>query len=304
LAHLGALVEAGRGVAPSPARAQELYRQGAELGSALAMASLAALLEAGRGVPRDATQARRWYERAAALGLPRAINALGELHLAGVEAPRSIARARELFEEAAAGGDAAAMRNLALLHLNGQGVARDEAAARIWLEKAARLGDAQAQRHLTRIDDALQAGFASLGMQIAARRAACSQSCRSLHRAYVASVCEKHFLAAVPEERQRRDCIDLGLRLSGRCVGSCRQWAQLAEKPNACEACFEAFLRCSSAGQQRAPQERTPRELAGQELPSQELPSQELPRHDGGYAEIAQSCLARLAHCSPACPPQ
>ena len=174
-------------------------------------------------------QAKFWYERAAALGLPRALNALGQIHLTGGGGAKNFDLAKELFEKAAALGDWAAMNNIGLLYLNGRGVERDEAKARAWFAKAASLGDKDAQSNLSRLEDAIRAGYPSLGMQISARRTACVKSCQSIHRTYVASVCDKYFPTAPIEEGDRRKCIDLSLGKSRQCMGSCRQGAGIRE---------------------------------------------------------------------------
>jgi hypothetical protein len=163
--------------------------------------------------------------------------------------------------------------------LNGRGVERDEVAAKAWFAKAAALGDKDAQSNLSRLEEAIRAGYPSLGMQISARRAACTQSCWSLHRTYVTSICGRYFPTALVEQGERRNCIDLSLRLSRQCIGSCRQWAQLPEKPNACETCYKALILCSA------------KDRSIEAAQSQERQ----------YAEVSQGCLASLSHCSPAC---
>jgi TPR repeat protein len=232
-------------------------------------------------VPQDVARARAWYERAAALGLPRALNALGRLYLTGEGGRRNSELARELFEKAAAGGDAFAMNNIGLLYLNGYGVERDEAVAKSWFEKAATLGDTEAQANLARLDEAARSGYQSLGLMINARRTACVQSCRSHHRNYVTWVCARYFPDAPLEQGERRDCIDLSLRLTARCAGSCREWAQLAMGENACEECLHAFLACSAKDRGAA---------AGRSSP------------EAQYAEVSRTCLAGFAQCSGSCP--
>ena len=281
MAYLGALFEHGHGVSPSLSAARDLYEKGAALGSAHAMANLATLFQVGRGVPQDIKQARLWYERAAALGLPRAINVLGQLYLTG-DGPKNFGLAKEFFEKAAALGHGGAMNNIGLLYLNGRGVERDEVAAKFWFAKAVALGNKEAQSNLSRLEDAIRAGYASLGMQISARRSACTQSCWSLHRTYVTSICARYFPTALVEQGERRNCIDLSLRFSKQCMGSCREWAQGPEKPNACEACFQALILCSAKDRDT--------EIAQNQ--------------QGQYPEVSQGCLASLSHCSVACQPE
>ena len=279
MAHLGGLFENNRGAPPDPTAAREWYEKGAALGSALAMANLAALFEHGRGVAQNLVQARLWYERAAALELPRALTALGQLYLTGGGGPRNFSLAKELFEKAAARGNAAAMTNIGLLYLNGRGVERDEAEARSWFTKAAALGDKTAQSNLSRMTEALRAGYSSLAVQVGARRAECFQACRSLHRTYVDTVCQRHFSTAPIEEGPRRDCIDLSLRLSQQCAGTCRNWAQQFSKENSCQACFQALIQCSQ-----------------EQGKGNSLPDQAAER-----ADVSRTCLASLSNCSPVC---
>jgi hypothetical protein len=279
MAHLGELYEQGLGVSPNLATAKEWYDKGAARGSALAMADLGRLLQDGRGVPRDFVQARFWYERAAGQKLPRAMTALGKLYLAGDGGPKHFGTARDLFDQAAALGDASAMNNIGLLYLLGQAVERDEATAKEWFVKAAALGDKDAQGNLSRIEEARRAGYASLGAQIGARRQTCVQSCRTLQRSYITSVCTKYFPNAPVEQGGRRNCIDLSLQLSKQCTGSCLAWAQLPDKENACETCLQAILQCSANDTRPDP---------GQ---SQEA----------RYTGVSQACLASASQCSEAC---
>jgi TPR repeat protein len=279
MARLGELYEQGRGVPANLATAKDWYDKGAARGSALAMADIARLLQEGRGVPRDLVQARFWYERAATQKLPSALNALGKLYLVGDGGPKHFGRARELFEEAVALGDANAMNSVGLLYLLGQAVERDEATAKEWFTKAAALGDKDGQANLSRIAEARRAGYASLGAQIGARRQVCAQSCRSLQRNYVTSVCTKYFPNAPVEQGGRRNCIDLSLQLSKQCNGSCQAWAQLSDKDNACETCLQTLTQCSANDTRPDP---------GQ---SQEA----------RYTGVSQACLASVSQCSEAC---
>jgi len=234
------------------------------------MANLAALFAQGRSA-QDLAQARLWYERAATLGLPRAMNALGELYLTGAGGPRNAATAKELFEKAAEQDEAAAMRNLGLIYLLGQGVERDETSAKYWFERAAAFGDQEAQINLSRFEEAARAGYSSLGAQLIARRATCTQSCRATHRVFITSVCDRFFAGAPVEEGDRRNCIDLSLGLSQRCTGSCRNWAQSVEKNNPCEVCYREFVNC-----------------AGDSTPV-------------SYSEIARRCTSQIDNCSAIC---
>jgi TPR repeat protein len=210
------------------------------------------------------------------------MSALARMHLTGSGGPRNASLALELLEKAAALGDAAAMNSLGLLYLNGQAVGRDEDVAKTWFEKAAALGDQDAQSNLSRLEQALRAGYSSLGMQISARRSACAQSCRSIHRSYIVSVCERYFHDAPTDHGERRDCIDLSLRLAGQCTSSCREWAQLSTSENACQACFQTFLECS-----------------GNDTGTKSGQTQK-----ARYAVSLQGCLASHSRCVAACQPR
>jgi len=67
---LGALYDAGLGVAPDPVRAVKLFRAAALQGSAAAQLNLAHLYDKGRGVQADPVLAYAWADAAAANGEP------------------------------------------------------------------------------------------------------------------------------------------------------------------------------------------------------------------------------------------
>ena len=66
---LGALYDAGLGVAPDPVRAVKLFRAAALQGSAAAQLNLAHLYDKGRGVQADPVLAYAWADAAAANGI-------------------------------------------------------------------------------------------------------------------------------------------------------------------------------------------------------------------------------------------
>ena len=174
---------------------------------------------------------------------------------------------------------AVAMKNLGLLYLRGEGVERDEILAKLWFEKAAALGDEDAKVNLSRFEDAARAGYPTLGMQIFARRTACAQSCRAIHRTYVTSVCDKFFSGAPVEVGDRRNCIDLSLRLSHQCGGSCREWAQSFERQNPCETCYQGLIECV---------EETPG-------------ADGIRAKEADYSEVSRRCVLSIDNCSAAC---
>jgi len=67
---LGALYDAGLGVAPDPARAAKLFRAAARQGSGAAQLNLANLYLKGRGIQADPVLAYAWADAAAANGEP------------------------------------------------------------------------------------------------------------------------------------------------------------------------------------------------------------------------------------------
>jgi len=85
--------------ADEDARAIELYRRGAELGSAEAELGLGGMYAAGEGVERDPAEAVRWIERAANQNHGPAIVVLADSYAAGkLDLERSEERAIEWLE--------------------------------------------------------------------------------------------------------------------------------------------------------------------------------------------------------------
>jgi TPR repeat protein len=244
MGNLGALFENGRGGPRDLETARQWYVKGAALNGRRAMHNLAAMLEHGRGAAKNLAEAKLWYERAAALEYPPALNELGRLYLLGIGIAKNYELARASFEQAADLGDANAMNNLGTLYVYGRGVQRDIGLARMWFKKAVSLDNAEAQRNLKRLDEAGLVG----GMQIAERRATCMQTCVSLQRSYVNSVCEPFSGTLDGDSPERTRCIDVGFSLARRCRDSCREWAPTLLAQNRCLACFEDSIACSSRG--------------------------------------------------------
>jgi uncharacterized protein len=93
---LGALYDAGRGVAPDPVRAGKLFREAALQGSGAAQLNLANLYLEGRGVQADPVAAYAWADAAAASGEPGAQRIIDRL---AKEMPRDqLARAQSLAQ--------------------------------------------------------------------------------------------------------------------------------------------------------------------------------------------------------------
>jgi TPR repeat protein len=274
MGQLGALLESGRGGPQSLEAARELYVKGAARNGRVAMHHLGAMLENGRGTAKDISEAISWYERAAALEYPPALNDLGRLHLAGAGMPKNYARAKSLFEQAASLGDAKAMNNLGMLYLDGSGVQRDINLARTWFERAISLDSAEAQENLERLEQAALGH----GAQVAARRGSCMQTCATLQRSYVSSVCERYWALADSDDPERTKCVLTGLTAAKRCRESCREWAASLRPDNECVTCFQSMIACS-VGQD-------PSDGQGNAKPPYAAP---------------KVCLASLADCNASC---
>jgi hypothetical protein len=232
------------------------------------------LLENGRGTAKNLEQAKVWYERAAALDYPPALNDLGRFYLAGIGGPKNYVRARTSFEQAAQLGDAKAMNNLGLLYLNGTGVQRDVQLARLWFERAAVLDNSDARTNLKRMDEA---GLVD-GAQIAAWRASCMETCATLHKSYVNSVCERYSTTADGDRPERTKCIGMSLALAQRCRVSCRELPPTSLANNTCGACFQTLTTCT----------------VGPEPPDGQ-------GNDKPYPVDAKVCLAASAECTAGC---
>lgn len=154
LFNLAGLYEDGLGVPQDHARAIDLYRQGANAGSALAAYRLGLFYANGAIVPIDEDQARRYFEMAA----PDLADARDWLvRLGGDAAPDPLARAESLIaegkteqgamalEDLADQGHIRARTKLAYLYESGKGVARDIEKAADLLGESAADGDAEAQ---------------------------------------------------------------------------------------------------------------------------------------------------------------
>lgn len=93
---LGALYDAGLGVAPDAVRAAKLFRAAARQGSGAAQLNLANLYLAGRGVQADPVRAYAWADAAAASGEPGGQDILDRL---AKEMPRrQLGRAQSLAQ--------------------------------------------------------------------------------------------------------------------------------------------------------------------------------------------------------------
>jgi TPR repeat protein len=274
MGNLGAMFERGRGGAQSLDTAREWYVRGAKLGGRVAMYNFGVMLENGRGTSSNLPEAVGWYRRAAELGHPPALNDLGRLYLAGAGVPKNYLLAKSAFEQAAHLGKADAMNNLGMLYLKGAGVQRDIKLAKSWFEKAISLGNAEARDNLKYLQESAPRD----GVEVAARRATCAQTCTELHRSYVMSICERFSVEIDGEQPERTKCIGTSLSMAQQCRDTCREWAPSSQAENKCLACFRALTACSS---------------------SQEPPAGE--GRDQPYEGYAKACLAAFADCNAGC---
>jgi hypothetical protein len=83
------------------------------------------------------------------------------------------------------------------------------------------------------------------GAQVAARRGLCIQTCATLHRSYVNSVCERYSAIADGDKPERTKCVSMSLTLAQQCRGSCREWAPISFADNHCVTCFQMLIVCS-----------------------------------------------------------
>jgi TPR repeat protein len=157
---LGAMYDAGDGVARDPVEAVRHFRMAATHGYPLGMTALGFHLRDGTGVAKNETEAVTWFRKAADLGFPAAEAALGYGYMSstaggGVHDDRIAA---QWLERAAQHHEPSAQVNLGWLYANGLGVTRDlERAKALWQQSAAssipRYADA-ARANLRRLEPA------------------------------------------------------------------------------------------------------------------------------------------------------
>lgn len=147
-AELGALFEAGRGVAADLTEAIRWYRKAAAQGVASAQMALGELYERGRGIGKDEGEAGRWYRKAAEQGYAPAQAALGVLYASGHGVARDEAEAVRWYRKAAEQSLVSAQTRLGEAYGEGVGVGRDPGEAIRWYRKAAEQGDAEAEYDL------------------------------------------------------------------------------------------------------------------------------------------------------------
>ena len=161
------------------------------------------------------------------------------------------------------------MNNLGMLYLNGRGAQRDINVARMWFEKAIALNNAQARENLKRLEEAPPFD----GAQVASRRLSCLQTCTTLQRSYVNSVCDRYSALAEDGKPKRTTCIDVSLSVVMQCRNSCREWAPTSLADNKCVTCFQSLISC--------------------------MPDKE--DHERPYSEHSEGCLDAFNDCTANC---
>ena len=218
---------------------------------------------------------RFWYERAAALEYPPALNDLGRLYLAGAGVPKNYVRAKDFIRASGEAwrceGDEQPRTALSQWHRSGKGHRP--------CQDLVREGDrASTTRKRRRTLNYLEQAALLDGAQVAARRASCMETCETLHRSYVNSVCDRYSATADGDKPERTKCVGMSLTLAQRCRASCREWAPTSLADNKCVACFQTLIACSF----------------GQEPPDSQ-------GNDKPYAVDSKACLAASADCTANC---
>ena len=129
-------------------KAQEFYRQAAEMGNIEAMCDLGIMYYEGLGGPRNYRQAAIWLEKASKAGNYWATAVLGTMYEHGHFFKENCKQAQKLYRKAIAGGNNMGMYRLALLYLKGKGLPRNESKAVEWLLKASEKGSYEAMERL------------------------------------------------------------------------------------------------------------------------------------------------------------
>lgn len=112
LRNLAQMHRLGLGVEQDDARAYELYRRAANLGSDEAQVNIAFQLLTGKGVAEDRTKAAAWFARAADAGNPLAQYNLGLMYEKGFGVEQNKDFAMELYRVAASQGHKTAIARL------------------------------------------------------------------------------------------------------------------------------------------------------------------------------------------------
>jgi hypothetical protein len=146
--------------------------------------------------------------------------------------------------------------------------------ARGWFDKAVALNNTEAKENLKRLEEVALLD----STRVALRRMSCVQTCATLHRSYVNSVCEHFSAIADGDKPERTKCVDVSLTTARRCRDSCREWAPGPWADNKCVTCFQVLIACSI---------------------TQEPPDNQ--SNDKRYTEYSKDCLAALADCTAGC---
>jgi TPR repeat protein len=138
----GRAVFYGRGLDANVPMGLELMLRAAEMGHTYAMNELGAIFLYGRNVERDQARAIEFYKAGLARKDIYSMNNLGLAYLEGSGVRKDFGRARELFSAASQGGHPAAPSNLGRMYRDGISVRRNTVEAARWFERSAERGDA------------------------------------------------------------------------------------------------------------------------------------------------------------------
>lgn len=133
---LGVLTHAGFGTDKDPAKAFEIQKRAAELGSADAHFELYVHLSRGLGVERDDAAALEHNRKAAEEGHPRALYNMGAIYAKGEQVEQDKAAAADWYELACDAGNGRACATLAAMYAAGDGVEVDRERAGELFEEA------------------------------------------------------------------------------------------------------------------------------------------------------------------------
>lgn len=139
---LGAIYEAGRGVARDFGKAATLFERACEGDVAVGCRNLGILYLYGRGVGRDVDHAFALFDTACSAGSALGCNSLGYMYRDGIGVVSDDARALTLYQSACDGGSAEGCSSLGFMYAEGRAVPRDETRAARLYDQACQGGSA------------------------------------------------------------------------------------------------------------------------------------------------------------------
>ncbi|MEM8878417.1 MAG: PDZ domain-containing protein [Pseudomonadota bacterium] len=144
MAMIASLMEDGRLVERSLARARLWHKRAADAGSIESIRYFGNLFTyGGEEQEKDVAEARRWFEAGAERDDANSLFGLARLYHFIEDHPHDHARAAKLYQRAVDQGHSGAMNNLAALYGNGSGVPEDHQQQVALLRRAADIGQAE-----------------------------------------------------------------------------------------------------------------------------------------------------------------